>query len=235
MTEIVNPRAILAGIRQAIDDMMEGGDIHVTTAGVRIDLRGLLGDCDLLRQYILIPKTRNELNKEYFDRGYTAGYRNGYAAGMRGRPQTGAVERQMMEEEDRAVKRMLDAAAGCEKVAEEVGKHIRDRIEHGTADPEINAIREGTKGTMGVSEPIQREPRGELSMVERLEKIDVMCRQTGQVLDVAFAAKDRVRWSCPCGHQLELPNYVVDSLANHATEEPSVIFTGEECRRKDWP
>lgn len=51
--KITNPRAILDTIRQAIDDMMEGGDIHVTTAGVRIDLRGLLGDCDALCPFVL--------------------------------------------------------------------------------------------------------------------------------------------------------------------------------------
>jgi hypothetical protein len=44
-----NPRTLLAKIRETIDQMMEGGDIHITTAGVRVDLRSLLGVCDELR------------------------------------------------------------------------------------------------------------------------------------------------------------------------------------------
>jgi hypothetical protein len=46
------PRADLAKLRNAIDDMMDSGTIHVTTKGVRIDMRELLGCCDRLRQFV---------------------------------------------------------------------------------------------------------------------------------------------------------------------------------------
>jgi hypothetical protein len=47
-----SPRRALAEIRDSIDDMMEQGDIHITTGGVRIDLRELLGKCDTLKRFL---------------------------------------------------------------------------------------------------------------------------------------------------------------------------------------
>jgi hypothetical protein len=49
---ITNPRAVLSSIRNAIDDMMVDGDLHTTSDGKKINLRNLLGDCDVLLQFI---------------------------------------------------------------------------------------------------------------------------------------------------------------------------------------
>jgi hypothetical protein len=71
-----SPRAALAEIRNAIDDMMEGGSTHITTAGARIDLRELLGKCDLLRH--VVPADDEEIVWENECRlviGRTAGHK----------------------------------------------------------------------------------------------------------------------------------------------------------------
>jgi hypothetical protein len=52
MPEITNPRALLAEIREVFDLMMEHGAEHITTSGVRINLRSFLGKCDELLLFV---------------------------------------------------------------------------------------------------------------------------------------------------------------------------------------
>ena len=142
------------------------------------------------------------------------------------------------QERDKILKDALDGEDGLKKVGEAASSFVWERMKHGTADPEINAIREGVlksirEGTKhpigGFERKLMEEEDREVELMladvaQQVKRIRVVCAYEVREFD-CYATARVVHWSCPCGATYEKAPSELPTL-------PDTIMIDADCRKK---